>query len=245
MMYFHRYITFVFQDLKVKMKLIIIVMGIVTLLMFAATVPGNSIILLKWHSTKDYVLLFRYEFFHIPLFLILMGSIFKLTDWQILRRFNSREQIGTYKIFTVFVISILFSIIMMLLGSICTSVVKFIFYPNIINYTSIFLYVPESEQKNSFAYFAYVYFFITTIIGLIFISLANIIKNKILSAIILIVFVILDRFTFSLIPYFMYLSEITSPISNFFVLFSVLIILINLVHFTSNNINYYNQEEKI
>ena len=244
-MYFSRYILYVIQDLKVKKNLVIFIMGFVALLMIVATVPGNSKVLLEWHSTRDFVLLFRFEFLHVPTFLILLGSIFRVNDWLIIRRYKNREQLGTNKLFLVIIISGLFSIVVMILGIICTSIVKFIIYPNIINYTSLFLYVPVTSQKNSFVYFACIYFLITTVLGLIFILLTDIIKNKILSAIILITFVILDRFTLAIIPYFLYASETVSPSGTFLIFLCLLIILINAVHIESNNKNYFAHDENI
>lgn len=245
MTFFNKCILYTYHELKMRRNIIGIVVVFITLLMAAATIPNYSVPLLEWNSTKDFILFFRYEFFHAPIFLVIVGSTFIVSDWILIRRYEKREHIGTNKVISVIIIASLFTFVIMIVGIICTFLVKFILSPNIPNYSSLFLYVPTGEEQDSFIYFIVIYFFLTTILGLLFHLFTAIIKNKVLSAAIIIIVVILDRFTLSLIPYFLYSSEMNSPFGTFIIFICITTILINLISFVSNNEDFFVQDDKI
>ena len=242
-MYFKKNICFVWQDLQLNKTSIKMVIGVVALLMILGTVPGSENTLVRWHSVKDFILLYRYEFFHFPAFLCLLGSTFKTNSWIILRRYTNRAQIGTHKVFMVIFCALFFSFIVFMLGVLCTAFVKYIVYPNMKNYHAIFLYVPTSSQPSSFVYFVCMNFLITTILGIIFVIINDIFAHRFLSVVILTTFVILDRFTTSIIPYLFYMSETISPIYTIMILSVIVIILGSIVHFSSTYKNYYTQDD--
>lgn len=243
MTFYLKTISYFVQDIKLRRKVIYSVLIFINVIMLISILPGNSLVLTKWHSTKDFILLFRYEFFHVPIFIIILGSLTTINDWILLRRYSSREQIANHNIVSVIMLSSIFTFTMVIAGSIYTSIVRII--PENVNYTALFLYEAIADQESSFVYFIYVYIFLTTIVGLSFIALQNIIKNDIVSAAIIITLVIGDRFIYSIIPYLIYISEFQSPWISFLILVSVLIILFNLVQFTTNNKNFYVRDEKL
>lgn len=243
MTFYLKTISYFVQDIKLRRKVIYSVLIFINVIMLISILPGNSLVLTKWHSTKDFILLFRYEFLHVPIFIIILGSLTTINDWILLRRYSSREQIANHNIVSVIMLSSIFTFTMVIAGSIYTSIVRII--PENVNYTALFLYEAIAVQESSFVYFIYVYIFLTTIVGLSFIALQNIIKNDIVSAAIIITLVIADRFIYSIIPNLIYISEFQSPWISFLVLVSILIILINLVQFTTNNKNFYVRDEKL
>jgi len=241
-MYFKKNVYFVWQDLQLNKTSIKMTSGVVALLMILGTVPGSENTLVRWHSVKDFILLYRYEFFHFPAFLFLLGSKFKVNSWIILRRYKNRNQIGTHKVLIVILCALFFSFIVSMLGVLCTAFVKYIVYPNMKNYHAIFLYVPKSSQHSSFIYFVCIYFLITTILGIVFVIINDIFAHRFLSVVMLTTFVILDRFTISTIPYLFYMSETISPIYTVIILSVIAVILGSIVRFSSTCKNYYTQD---
>ncbi|WP_461201836.1 hypothetical protein [Anoxybacillus sp. TBDG-1] len=244
MMYFKKNMYFVLQDVQLNKTSRNMIIGVIALLMILGTIPWGKNTLVQWHSAKDFILLYRYEFFHFPAFLLLLGSTFKTNGWIILRRYRTRTQIGMHKVFTVIFCAGLLSFIVFMLGVLCTAFVQYIVYPNMKDYHAIFLYVPKSSsQHSSFIYFICTYFLITTILGMVFVIITDVLLHRFLSIIALMTFVILDRLTTSIIPYLFYVSEEVSPISTIMALLVIVIILGHIVRLSSIYKSYYAQDD--
>lgn len=234
---------FVWQDVQLHRTVIKTVLGVMALLMIAAVLPWGSSTIAKWHSLKDFVLLYRYEFFHLPAFLFLLGSTLQTNIWIVLRRYRTRGQIGMHKALLVIVFAGLVSLVVAVVGGLCTAFVKYVVYPNMKHYHAVFLYVPHSDDKSSFLYFLFMYFFVTAIFGLIFVALTDLWTKRFLSVMTVMTLAILDMFTARVIPYVFYISERVSPVWTMIFLALIIMMLINIVRFSSNYKNYYVQDD--
>ncbi len=81
------------------------ILGVMALLMVVGILPLGMVVVGKWHSLKDFILLYRYEFFHLPAFLFLLGSALQTNAWVVLRRYRTRRQIGLHKALLVVVLA--------------------------------------------------------------------------------------------------------------------------------------------
>ncbi len=234
---------FIWQDVTLHRTVIKTVLGVIALLMFAAVLPWGSITIGKWHSLKEFILLYRYEFFHLPAFLFLLGSMLRTNTWMILRRYRTRGQIGMHKALLVLALAVCMSLWVVAVGGLCTTLVKYIIYPNIKNVHAAFLYVPYRGDKSSFLYFLITYFLLTAIFGLMFVMLTDFWVNRFFSVVTVITLAILDMFTFKMIPYVFYISERVSPVWTILVFVLMMLLLIHMIRFSSNNKNYYVQDD--
>ncbi|MEK4606837.1 MULTISPECIES: hypothetical protein [Geobacillus] len=73
-MFSRQIVFFVWQDLLLHRTVIRMILGVMALLMVVSILPLGMVVVGKWHSLKDFILLYRYEFFHLPVFLFLLGS---------------------------------------------------------------------------------------------------------------------------------------------------------------------------
>ncbi|KPC97187.1 hypothetical protein LR69_04603 [Geobacillus sp. BCO2] len=84
-MFSRQNVFFAWQDLRLHRTVIKMILGVMSLLMLAGVLPLGMMAIGKWHSLKDFILLYRYEFFHLPVFLFSF-------------RFNtSNERVGDFK----------------------------------------------------------------------------------------------------------------------------------------------------
>lgn len=188
------------------------------------------------------MLLYRYEFFHLPAFLFLLGSMLQTHTWMILRRFQTRRQIAMHKTMLVVILAGGVSVWVATLSGLCTSFVKYVIYPNEF-YHTMFLYVPHSDDNSSFLYFLFMYFLVTTIFGLIYVALTDLWSNRFISVMTLMSLAILDKYTVNAIPYVFYISESVAPVWTIMILVLMMILLVNIVLFSSNYKNYYVQDD--
>lgn len=241
---FYKYIMYSMQDILLKKKVFFMVIFFIIIMMTLAIIPNHTMVLTKWHSVKDFMLLFRYEYFHLPILLVLLGSFSEINEWILLRRYTQRQQIAWQKVCLVFIVTAILTVIITLGSIICTALVKWLIFPSTINYSSLFLYTPERIREDSSLYFIYMYFCVTAICGLVFIVLQQLVKNNFLSMIIVLSVAILDQMTISIIPIFFYSSEFTSPISSLLILLAIAVLFINTIHYLVNKLDFYVRDDK-
>jgi len=241
---FYKFLMYSIQDIQLKKKVFFMVIFFIVTMMLFAIIPNNKLVLTRWHSVKDFMLLFRYEYFHLPIFLVLLGTFSEINDWTLLRRYTHRQQIAWQKICLVFTVTAILTAIITLGSTISTYLVKWVISPYVPNYNALFLYMPERVEEGSTLYFVYMYFCLTAILGLLFIVLQQLIKNNFISTIIIMSAVILDQMTISIVPIFFYKSEFTSPISSFLMLVAIVILLINAIHYLVNKLDFYVRDDK-
>ncbi|WP_025950777.1 hypothetical protein [Geobacillus thermocatenulatus] len=242
-MFSRQNVFFAWQDLRLHRTVIKMVLGVMSLLMLAGVLPLGMMAIGKWHSLKDFILLYRYEFFHLPVFLFLLGSTLQTNAWVILRRYRTRRQIGLHKALLVVVLAGGVSLWVTVAGGLCTMFVKFIIYPHMPNAHAAFLYVPHSEDKSSFLYFLVMYFFVTAIYGLLFIVFIDFGWSRFFAFAAVIILAVLDMFTVHMLPYLFYISEQASPVWTILVLIVVLLMFVNLICLSSSRKNYYVQDD--
>jgi len=241
---FYKFLKYSIQDIQLKKNLFIMVILFIMTMMLFAIIPSHTMILTRWHSVKDFMLLFRYEYFHLPIFLVLLGTFSETNDWTLLRRYTHRQQIAWQKICLVFTVTAILTLIITLGSTFSTYLVKLLIFPINTNYSALFLYIPESVSEGSLLYFIYMYFSLTAISGLLFIVLQQLLKSNFISTIIIMCVVILDQMTISIVPTFFYKSEFTSPISSFLMLVAIIILLTNYIHYLVNKLDFYVRDDK-
>ncbi|KAF0993771.1 hypothetical protein [Geobacillus sp. TFV-3] len=242
-MFSRQNVFFVWQDLVLQRAVLKIILGVMALLMVAGIFPLGMVMVGKWHSLKDFILLYRYEFFHLPAFLLLLGSALQTNAWVVLRRYRTRRQIGLHKALLVIVLAGGVSLWVAAVGGLCTTFAKYIIYPNIQNVHAAFLYVPHSGDKSSFPYFLVMYFFITVIYGLLFIAFIDFGWNRFFAFVAVIILAILDMFTVHILPYLFYISERTAPVWTILLLIMMMVVLVYIICLSSSQKNYYVQDD--
>lgn len=240
---YYKYCAYCLQDIRLKRMLFWIVAIFIIMLQLIAVFPITSAVT-TWHTLKDFILASRYENYYTLLFLILVAPFSsKDNDWLLLRRYRHRQQIATYKICFVFIVTAFFTAIVFGSSMLSTSLAKWLFYPYITNYSALLLYVPEPKENGSLLYFIYMFYCVTAIFGLLYIVFQQLFKNNFISAIIVMILGMLDRY----IKHFVFIafnkSEFTSPISTFFMLVAVMILLINAIHYLVNKLNFYVRDD--
>ncbi|MGG3893046.1 hypothetical protein [Geobacillus stearothermophilus] len=242
-MFSRQIVFFVWQDLLLHRTVIRMILGVMALLMVVSILPLGMVVVGKWHSLKDFILLYRYEFFHLPVFLFLLGSTLQTNAWVILRRYRTRGQIGLHKALLVVVLAGGVSLWVAVAGGLCTMFVKFLIYPHMPNAHAAFLYVPHSEDKSSFLYFLVMYFFVTAIYGLLFIAFIDFGWSRFFAFAAVIILAVLDMFTVHMLPYLFYISEQTAPVWTILVLIAMMLVLVYTICLSSSQKNYYVQDD--
>ncbi|MGE7841070.1 hypothetical protein ACQKNX_09785 [Lysinibacillus sp. NPDC093712] len=240
---FYKYYTYCLKDIRLKWMLFWIVAIFMIMLQMIAVFPITSVVT-TWHTLKDFILASRYENFYTLLFLILLAPFSsKDNDWLLLRRYRHRQQFATYKICFVFIVTAFFSAIVFGSSMLSTALAKWLFYPYITNYSALLLYVPEPKENGSLLYFMYMFYCVTVICGLLYIVLQQLLRNNFISAILVMVLFMVDKITIHIVPIFFYKSELTSPISTFFILIAVMVLLINTIHYLVNKLDFYVRDD--
>lgn len=240
---FYKYCTYCRQDIRLKKLLFWIVACFMITLHLLEVLPFMSVAT-RWHTLKDFILASLYEYFYIPIFLILLAPFSaKDNDWLLLRRFRHRQQFATYKICFVFIVTAFFTAVAFGSSMLSTSLAKWLFSPYITNYSALLLYVPEPKGNGSLLYFMYMFYCVTAIFGLLYIVFQQLFKNNFISAIVVMVLGMLDRY----IKHFVYIAfnktEFTSPISTFFIIVAIMILLINTIHYLVNKLDFYVRDD--
>ncbi|GEC82960.1 hypothetical protein LSP03_27030 [Lysinibacillus sphaericus] len=124
-----------------------------------------------------------------------------------------------------------------------TSLAKSLFSPYLTNYSALLLYVPEPKENGSLLYFIYMFYCVTVIFGLLYIVFQQLFKNNFISAIIVMILGMLDRYIKHFVFIAFHKSEYTSPISSFFILVAVTILLINAIHYLVNKLDFYVRDD--
>lgn len=241
---FYKFLMYSIQDIQLKKKLFFMVILFIMTMMLFAIIPSHTLVLTRWHSVKDFMLLFRYEYFHLPIFLVLLGTFSEINDWVLLRKYTHRQHIAWQKICLVFTVTAILTAIIMLGSTISTCLVKYMIYPHVTNYSALFLYMPDRVEDGSLLYFVYMYFCLTAISGLLFILLQQLLKNNFISTIIVMCVVVLDQMTISIVPTLFYKSEFISPISSFLKLVAIVVLLVNSIHYLVNKLDFYVRDDK-
>ncbi len=240
---FYKYLLYCIQDIRLKKVLFGIVACFIISLHLFEVLPITSVAT-RWHTLKDFILASRYEYFYIPIFLILLAPFSaKDNDWLLLRRYRHRRQFATYKICFVFIVTAFFTAVAFGSSMLSTSLAKWLFSPYITNYSALLLYVPEPKGNGSLLYFMYMFYCVTAIFGLLYIVFQQLFKNNFISAIVVMVLGMLDRY----IKHFVYIAfnktEFTSPISTFFIIVAIMILLINTIHYLVNKLDFYVRDD--
>lgn len=240
---FYKYLLYCIQDIRLKKVLFGIVACFIISLHLFEVLPITSVAT-RWRTLKDFILASRYEYFYIPIFLILLAPFSaKDNDWLLLRRFRHRQQFASYKICFVFIVTAFFTAVAFGSSMLSTSLAKWLFSPYITNYSALLLYVPEPNGNGSLLYFIYMFYCVTAIFGLLYIVFQQLFKNNFISAIVVMVLGMLDRY----IKHFVYIAfnktEFTSPISTFFIIVAIMILLINTIHYLVNKLDFYVRDD--
>jgi len=240
---FYKYLLYCIQDIRLKKVLFGIVACFIISLHLFEVLPITSVAT-RWHTLKDFILASLYEYFYIPIFLILLAPFSaKDNDWLLLRRFRHRQQFASYKICFVFIVTAFFTAVVFGSSMLSTSLAKWLFSPYITNYSALLLYVPEPKGNGSLLYFMYMFYCVTAIFGLLYIVFQQLFKNNFISAIVVMVLGMLDRY----IKHFVYIAfnktEFTSPISTFFIIVAIMILLINTIHYLVNKLDFYVRDD--
>lgn len=240
---FYKYLTYCLQDIRLKKLLFWIVACFMIMLHLFEVLPITSVAN-RWHTLKDFIVASRYEHFYIPVFLLLLAPFSsKDNDWLLLRRYRHRQQYATYKICFVFIVTAFFTAIVFGSSLLSTSLAKSLFSPYITNYSALLLYVPEPKENGSLLYFIYMFYCVTAIFGLLYIVFQQLFKNNFISAIIVMILGMLDRYIKHFVFIAFHKSEYTSPISSFFILVAVTILLINAIHYLVNKLDFYVRDD--
>lgn len=240
---YYKYCAYCLQDIRLKKLLFWIVACFMITLHLLEVLPIMSVAT-RWHTLKDFILASLYEYFYIPIFLILLAPFSsKDNDWLLLKRYRHRRQFASYKVCFVFIVTAFFTAIVFGSSMLSTSLAKWLFSPYITNYSALLLYVPEPKEHGSLLYFSYMFYCVTAIFGLLYIVFQQLFKNNFISAIIVMILGMLDRY----IKHFVFIafnySEFTSPISTFFILVAVMILLINAIHYLVNKLDFYVRDD--
>lgn len=240
---YYKYFTYCLQDIRLKKLLFWIVACFMITVHLLEVLPIMSVAT-RWHTLKDFILASLYEYFYIPIFLILLAPFSsKDNDWLLLRRYRLRQQFASYKVCFVFIVTAFFTAIVFGSSMLSTSLAKWLFSPYITNYSALLLYVPEPKENGSLLYFIYMFYCVTAIFGLLYIVFQQLFKNNFISAILVMILGMLDRY----IKHFVFIafnkSEFTSPISTFFILVAVMILLINAIHYLVNKLDFYVRDD--
>ncbi|ADU92789.1 hypothetical protein [Geobacillus sp. Y412MC52] len=242
-MFSRQNVFFVWQDLMLQRAALKMILSVMALLMVAGILPLGMVVVGKWHSLKDFILLYRYEFFHLPAFLFLLGSALQTNAWIVLRRYRTRREIGLHKALLVIVLAGGVSLWVAAVGGLCTTFAKYIIHPNMQNAHAAFLYVPHSGDKSSFLYFLVMYFFVTAIYGLLFVAFIDFGGNRFFAFAAVIILAVLDMFTVHMLPYLFYISEQAAPVWTILVLIVVMLLLVCTICLLSSRKNYYVQDD--
>lgn len=240
---YYKYYTYCLQDIRLKKWLFWIVACFMITLHLFEVLPIMSVAT-RWHTVKDFILASRYENFYTLLFLILLAPFSsKDNDWLLLRRYRHRQQFATYKVCFVFIVTAFFTAIVFGSSMLSTSLAKWLFFPYITNYSALLLYVPEPKENGSLLYFIYMFYCVTAICGLLYIVIQQLLKNNFISAILVMALFMVDKITIHIVPILFYKSEFTSPIWSFFMLVAVTILLINVIHYLVNKLDFYVRDD--
>ncbi|AVK96257.1 Uncharacterised protein [Lysinibacillus sphaericus] len=240
---FYKYLTYCLQDIRLKKLLFWIVACFMIMLHLFEVLPITSVAN-RWHTLKDFIVASRYEHFYIPVFLLLLAPFSsKDNDWLLLRRYRHRQQFASYKVCFVFIVTAFFTAIVFGSSLLSTSLAKSLFSPYLTNYSALLLYVPEPKENGSLLYFIYMFYCVTVIFGLLYIVFQQLFKNNFISAIIVMILGMLDRYIKHFVFIAFHKSEYTSPISSFFILVAVTILLINAIHYLVNKLDFYVRDD--
>lgn len=243
-MMYCKYINQIIQDIPLKKKVFVAVFLFLMVTMFLAIIPSQSPSSASWHSIKDFILLFRYEYFHNIIFLILLGAFSGSNDWILLRRFTHRYQIASYKIWLVFTVTGIWTTMVILASSLYTNIVRILIIPNLDNYSAPSIYAEEPIREGTTLYFIYTYFCVTALIGLLYVVLNLFINNRLLSTVILIIIIIFDQLKVGILSSLFYKSEFVSPTSTFFILVAVGVLSINTIQYLVNKKDFYVRDDQ-
>ncbi|MED2942820.1 hypothetical protein P4284_07165 [Bacillus swezeyi] len=161
--------------------------------------PISQHSVVSWSTPNELINSIRYEFFFSPLFIFFLGSLFDLRDWMIIRRFLRREQITLYKVGIVIGFSLILSFFLGVESYISYIIIEKLSALNI-TYQSLLIYLPNKVDYPPFIFFMAIFFLTTCLIGTIYVLFIEIFSVQILAAFIVLLLVIADRMSISVIP---------------------------------------------
>lgn len=173
----------ILQDVRYKRSTVLILLGIAPLFLAMSVLPLTSISVATWSSLYELILSFRFEFFFIPLFLLLIGSLTNLNDWILVRRYRRREYIALYDTTLVLAVAGLFTLTVFGCGLLISTLIQFLIYPNFPGYAAIFLYRPERTAYPSVILFILLFYLVISSIGLLYVLLKGLTNHNVLAAI--------------------------------------------------------------
>lgn len=217
-----KYLIYCLQDIRLKKWLFWLVACSILILQLLAVLFATSQEI-TWRTLKYFVLYFRYEFTYLPIFLILLATFSsKENDWQLLRRYSHRQQIASYKICFVLLVTAFFTAIV-LLGSMMSNA--------------------ASGEIVSLLYFSYIFFAVTAIFGLLYIVFQQLVQNNFISVILVWIIGIADSYSVHIVGILYFKSEFTSPISTFIIIIAVTILLVSAIYSLINKLNFYVRDD--
>jgi hypothetical protein len=175
-------------------------------------------------TVQRFILLLRYEFFYNPLFILLIGIISDSSDWEKIRRYERRDELGSYEIFSLLIYAFLFTSTIFFSGSI----------------VYIFVLKHSLACLLDFFLFAIVFYLMLILIGTFFLIL-KLILSRIVASVIIISLVIIDRFTLSVIPNIFYIKLNAVPFVIFGLIF-ITILLTYIIQKLMNDKDFYSKD---
>lgn len=236
---YYNYPIYIIRDLLHHKKTMLLFLSITPIFMVFSTIPLDVMPIKTWGYWKDLVVSLRFEFLYAPLIIIMVGSQLKNNEWDMLRKYEKREQIFIYWTSFVLIFSLIFSCVVLISALIINKAADY--YLNSghnSDYKSFLLYQPNNISHNeSMIIFFIIFFLLISIIGILYIILHSIFNHKILTALFLITLIIFDRFTFSVIPLCLYLGN-QLPLNISLILLFSLILLVIIGYWVSENKDY-------
>ncbi len=167
----------------------------------------------------------RFEFFHNPLFILMIGMSSQPGEWVMIRRYTRRGEMAGYEICFILFYAFCFMLVVFMSGTLIYNMV---------------LHQPFTEIP-SLLVFAGLFYLVTVSIGLLFLSVGAA-SSKVISSIILIALVVLDRFTAAIIPSIFY-GQNVNPSTAACVLLLVIGLISFIIVFQMKGKDYYGKDE--
>ena len=233
-------IRIVYQDIKLRAKLVIFLLAFAPLAMMIGLLPITSISLVTWSNLFDLIMTFRYEFFFVPLFIFLVGALYHFNDWIRMRRYDHREDIANHLLALVMVMSGLLSSTVFLAAGIISLVIKHLIYPYFPAYHALIHYKPaQITEGTSVGSFLILFYLITSFIGMLYFLLREWTNHHALAAFLSIFLIVVDRLIFSFIPKFFYIGAVKYPIQATALLIILIFLLFVILRLTFKQKDFF------
>ncbi|MDY0323230.1 MAG: hypothetical protein RBR24_04330 [Candidatus Carbobacillus sp.] len=231
----------VYQDIKLRAKLVIILLAFAPFAMVIVVLPITSISLVMWSNLFDLIRTFRYEFFFIPLFIFLVGALYHFNDWIRMRRYDHREDIANHLLALVMVMSGLLSSTVFLAAGIISLVIKHLIYPYFPAYHALFHYKPaQITEGTSVVCFLILFYLITSFIGMLYFLLRAWTNHHVLAAFLTISPFIVEEIVYSIISKLFDIGAANYPIHATTLLLVLIFLLFVILRLTFKQKDFFN-----